>query len=145
MNQKRLKLVALDAEDLQVISAHCQDAVLKVSGLKYLQRERRFILELNRFVWEREVAGDAEHERRMSVLHFERVGKVSSTGIDRSDGETVLSLLAVTFEEPDKPAGVIELVFAGNAAVRLDVECIEAQLSDMKASWAAQSVPRHTD
>lgn len=134
-----LKLMALDAEDLQVVSSCCQDAVLKIGEMNYLAGEKRFVLTVNRFVWEQ----DKEKERRRSVLHFERVNGVKVQGLNRGEPEMVTSLLAVLFEAGEAPGGVIELVFAGDGAIRLDVECIEAQLADMPAAWEAQSVPKH--
>ena len=134
-----LKLMALDAEDLQVVSSCCQDAVLKIGEMKYLAGEKRFVLTINRFVWEK----NKEKERRRSVLHFERVNGVKVQGLNRNEPEMVTSLLAVLFEAGEAPGGVIELVFAGDGAIRLDVECIEAQLADMPAAWEAQSVPKH--
>lgn len=134
-----LKLMALDEEDLQVISSCCQDAVLKMGEMNYLASEKRFVLTVNRFVWEK----DGAKERRRSVLHFERVLGVKVQGLDRSDPELVTSLLAVLFEAGEAPGGTIELVFAGDGAIRLDVECIEAQIADMAAAWTAQSVPNH--
>ncbi len=134
-----LKLMALDQEDLQVISSCCQDAVLKIGEMNYLAGEKRFVLTVNRFVWEKNQA----KERRRSVLHFERVNGVKVLGLNRGEPEVVTSLLAVLFEEGEAPGGTIELVFAGDGAIRLDVECIEAQLADMPAAWEAQSTPNH--
>ena len=145
MASDRLRLIALDMEDLQAISAHCQDAVLKAGDLHYFPSERRFILEMNRFVWEKAPGHSGQPERRKSVLHFDRVEKVSILGIDRTRKDQVLSLLAVVFEPTDDPGGTIQLVFSGGAAIRIMVECIEAQLADMKASWAAASIPSHPD
>lgn len=141
----QLKLMALDKEDLQVISGCCQDAILKVGDLDYLFSEKRFVLSLNRFAWELEKSKNEPDERRRSVLHFERVTGVKVSGIDRNDKETILSLLAVMFEQTDEPSGEIELVFAGDGAIKLEVECIEAQLADMPAAWAAKARPNHDD
>ena len=140
MAANRRKLVALDAEDLAVISAHCQDAVLKLRDARFFPSERRFVLELNRFVWEE---GERQKERRKSVLHFERVEKAATQGINQRDRDQVLSLLTLLFTEKEAPAGTIELVFSGDFQIRLDVECVEAQLTDLRASWEASSVPRH--
>lgn len=141
---KQLKLMALDQEDLQVISSCCQDAVLKVGDLEYLAGQKQFTLSLNRFAWE--VDGKSKtSERRKSVLHFAQVKGVKVSGIDRNDKEMVLSLLAVLFEPTDEPGGEVELVFAGDGAIKLTVECIEAQLSDMPAAWEAKGRPSHED
>ncbi|HMQ57540.1 MAG TPA: DUF2948 family protein [Rhizobiaceae bacterium] len=140
-----LKLAALDADDLAVISAHVQDAVMKVEDMRYMARERRFILAMNRFAWETAGAGAKRrpYERRRAVLSFARVFDVKSTGIHRSDRDRVYSLLAVRFEETEAPAGIVELVFAGEAALRLEVECIEAQLDDLGSAWETRHMPRH--
>jgi len=138
----QLKLMALDIEDLQVISSCCQDAVLKVRDLDYLASQKQFALELNRFAWEKDGKSKIP-ERRKSVLHFAQVNSVKVSGIDRTDKEIVLSLLAVLFEVEDEPSGEIELVFAGDGAIKLSVECIEAQLSDMPAAWEAKGRPSH--
>ncbi|KXF76545.1 hypothetical protein ATN84_10800 [Paramesorhizobium deserti] len=141
-----LKLVALDDEDMQIISAYLQDAVLKVGDLDYLQQEKRFVGVTNRFVWERAASGrfgKRTFERRRSVLHFDRVTAVKVHGIDRSRKDDVLSLLAVRFLPGDAPAGVVELTFSGDAAIRLDVECIEAKLTDLGPAWEAHGKPEH--
>ncbi|MEM9330732.1 MAG: DUF2948 family protein [Pseudomonadota bacterium] len=135
----QLKLMALDSEDLQVISSCCQDAVLKIGDMEYLPAEKRFMLSLNRFAWEKK----GEKERRKAVLHFDRVNAVKIQGIQRSEKEMVISMLAILFHPGEEPGGTIELVFAGDGAIRLEVECIEAQLSDMPAAWEAQSRPSH--
>ena len=140
-----LKLMALDEEDLKVISACCQDAVLRVADLEFLGAENRFVLTLNRFVWEARDSGQQSRsfERRKSVLHFERVERVQIMGINRRESDMVLSLLAVQFEPQEAPSGTIELVFAGDGAIKLKVECIEAQLADMEAAWETQALPDH--
>ena len=142
----KLKLVALDEEDLQIVSAHLQDAVLKVADLDYRPREKRFLVSLNRFVWENSENGKRQksYERRRAVLHFERVLAVKAAGVDRQKKDEVLSLLTISFMAGEAPAGTVELVFAGGAALRLDVECIEAQLSDLGAAWETGSKPEHS-
>ena len=141
-----LKLVALDEEDLQVLSAHLQDAVLKVSDLQFIAREQRFVLTANRFVWEEarpKFLRKPQYQRRRAALHFNRVTAVKATGIDRQKQDDVLSLLTIGFVPSDAPAGTIELTFSANAAIRLSVECIEAQLTDLGAAWETESLPRH--
>lgn len=140
-----LKLIALESDDLQIVSSCCQDAVLKIGDLQYLGNESRFLLSLNRFVWETAETRKKSYERRKAMLHFERVESVQIQGIDRRERDMVLSLLAVTFEPGEEPGGVIELVFAGDGAIRLNVECIEAQLCDMPAAWETKSRPVHSD
>lgn len=140
-----LRLVALDLDDLQILSAHCQDAVLKVGDLRWLPAERRFVLTMNRFVWEAANSGwrKREYQRRRSALHFDRVESVRSTGVDRDADDAVLELLAISFESGDLPSGDVVLSFAGGGTIRLGVECLEAQLADLGPAWATALAPRH--
>jgi hypothetical protein len=134
-----LKLVALDAEDLQVLSAHLQDLVTKVGDLVYLAGEKRFALVGNRI--------DRRHpdelRRRRTAVHFERVERVTARGVDRSEPDLVLNLLALSFTPTQEPSGIVELVFSGDAALRLEVECIEAQAADLGPVWSARAAPAH--
>ena len=142
----RLRLMALDSEDLAVLSAHVQDAVLKVGDLSWLNEEKRFVLAMNRFAWEKAQKGSwlkREYQRRRSCLHFDRVEAVKSTGIDREATETVLELLAIRFEPHDNPSGDVLIDFAGGAGIRLSVECLEAQLADLGPAWSTDHAPRH--
>jgi hypothetical protein len=141
---EQLKLVALDADDLEIISAHVQDAVMQVAGIDWRAAEKRLLIEMNRFVWEKAGGLLSRHnERRRSVLHFDRVLSVRSSGIPRGKAQEVLSLLTIGFAEDQAPAGSIELLFAGGGAIVLDVECVEVRLTDLGAAWAAGSRPVH--
>jgi hypothetical protein len=141
----RLKLAAADAEDLEVLSARLQDAVFKLGNVSWQPGKRRFAMVVNRLRWE--VGGST---RVRAGLHFDGVLKVQSQKVKLGAGEAVVSLLAVKFTpagakdgEDADPGGVIELVLAGGAAFRLTVECIDAELADMTASWAARGKPDH--
>ncbi|RWP13295.1 DUF2948 family protein [Mesorhizobium sp.] len=139
-----LKLIALDDQDLSIVSAHVQDAVLKVSDLEFMPAAKRFLLTMNRFVWEAKSGLFRQHnERRQAVLHFDRVLGAKTSGIDRDKPAEVLSLLAISFIEISKPAGIVELIFSGGGAIMLDVECIEARLADIGGAWEATSRPIH--
>ncbi|MFB2553391.1 DUF2948 family protein [Ensifer soli] len=138
-----LKLLALDEEDLAIVSAHVQDAVGKVSGLAYDWRGGQFSLALNRFVWEKAEDGKG-FERRRALLNFKRVQAVRSVGFDRKAGEAVLDLLAIEFERKGEgPDGTVTLVLAGAGAIALDVECIEVLLADTGGAWETSFRPRH--
>ena len=142
----RLRLLALDAEDLAVVSAHVQDAVLRVGDVLWLPSERRFVMSMNRFAWETRPERrffSRRYERRRAVLHFDRVLSVASSGVEIARPDAVLALLAVTFEPGDAPSGDVLLAFAGGAAIRLSVECIEATLADLGPAWATAHAPRH--
>ncbi len=142
MTATPLKLYAFDAEDLAVLSAHLQDAVLKASDIAYLARERRFALVCNRFDWTAAEAGDCQ--RRRTGLRVERVTAVKARAVPKGE-DTVLELLAIHFEPEggESPGGTLELVFAGGGAIRLTVECVEAAMDDLGPMWAGVATPRH--
>jgi hypothetical protein len=143
-----LKLIALDADDLAVISAHLQDAVLKVADLAYLPQDKRFAAIANRFDWldalEDGKGGSDGFARRRTAVRFERVLGAKVSGIDLKNGSAVLSLLAIRFEPKQVPGGDILLVFA-DGAIRLEVEVIEAALEDLGPVWEAKGKPQHPD
>jgi hypothetical protein len=139
-----LKLIALDPEDLKVLSCHLQDAVIRVGEMAYLKQEMRFAAIANRFDWEQAAKlNDATYRRRRSGLRFERVRSAKLQGIDLAQKDVVLELLAVTFEPGEEPSGVLTLLFAGGGAIRLEVECIEAELRDLGAAWRTRVKPEH--
>lgn len=138
-----LKLIALDSEDLEVLSAHVQDAVLRVADMGYARGDRRFALLMNRFDWESGQGRRDKGLRKRAALHFDGVQSVTTNGFDPNAPEGVLNLLALTFTTIDGPAGIVELSFAGGGTVRLGVECLEARLSDLGAAWAATAKPAH--
>ena len=137
-----LRLHALDDEDLALVSAILQDALIRVGDLAYLPGQRRFALVGARFDWAAEAEGRLERCR--AGLHFEGVQRARLLRVPQDKPETVLVLLAVTFEPgPDTPSGVVRLVFAGGAAIQLDVECVEAQMRDIGPRWSVKSRPSH--
>ena len=136
-----LKLVALDPDDLAIVSAHLQDAIVRVGDLAFLPGERRFALVARRFDWE--ATPDEPPRRRLTGLHFERVLAARTRGIDRGNADAVLNLLAITFEETDSPSGTATLVFSEGAAIQLDLECIETQMKDLGPVWEAEGRPVH--
>lgn len=138
-----LKLLALDSEDLEVISTHVQDAVIRVGDMGYARKDRRFALLMNRFDWESGAGRRDKGLRKRAALHFDGVQSVATAGIDTNAHDGVLELLAIHFEPIDGPAGIIEFNFAGGGTVRLGVECLEARLADLGAVWAATAKPAH--
>ncbi len=135
-------LAACDAEDLQVISAQLQDAVARLGDLVYLKRQRRFAGLFNRFKWE---AGEKTDLRVRSGLRFEGVMAVRSHNLKQGADDAVVELLDIRFvpKAGEAPAGTVELVFAGGGAICIDVECLEAALSDESGEWAARGRPTH--
>ncbi len=143
-----LKLIVLDVDDLAVVSAHLQDAVINVGDMTFQPKERRFVALCNRFDWDRAVSPAGRKRtpaRRRTAIRIERVIKAQLQGIDLKAKDSVLSLLAVQFMASEEPAGVLTLTFSGGAAVRLQVECIEAGVTDLGPAWAAKATPNHSE
>lgn len=138
-----LRLVAESKEDLEVISAAVQDAVVKAGNLKYEDRRNRFSLEINRFAWE--AGGDDKEQARIrSLLAFDSVLAVKSRAITKSDPELILSLLQVTFAADDEPpGGTVTLLFAGDGELALTVEVLDATLLDSAYVWPTRHTPDH--
>lgn len=135
-----LALVAFDEDDLAVISTHLQDAATKASDMVYLPGEHRFVLVVDRFDWCAAQCGEPKWRR--AGLHFERVLSVRRSQFQQS-GEDPSSLLLISFAATDAPAGAVTLHFEGGAAIRLDVECLEAAMKDLGPVWPAEAVPAH--
>lgn len=149
-DEKPLNLGAMDPEDLAVVSALVQDAVLTGADMSWDGKNRRFSLLVNRLRHEglpmvRKKGGLVERVR--AVLLVDDVLGVSSQGIDCHDGDTVMSLLSVSFEPSEAPSGQILMTFAGDGALRLNVEALEVRLRDVTRPYAAPSgkVPHHPD
>ena len=164
--ERPLRLVARDAQDLQVIAALVQDAVLTGADLSWRPRQRRFALLVNRFRWEDRAAAEAARrpvERVRSLLVFDGVLRVAHQGLNPRDRETVLALLTLDWtpdappadappadtpaDTADAPAGPgrLVVVLSGDGALALTVECLDATLTDVTRPYAAPSgrAPRH--
>ena len=143
------KLIALDETDLNVISAHVQDAVLRVGDIKFDRNAAQLSFQMNRYVWEAKGARRwlfPHKERRRAVLHFDRALSIRSRGVDQSNPDAVLSLLTVRFvADPDagSAGGEVEFIFGGDAAITAHVECLEAKLTDVGGAWSASAKPDH--
>ncbi len=140
-----LRLRAMDADDLQVVSSLVQDAVFPITEMTWQRSQRRFAILLNRFRWEDAARGRAE--RVQSVLAIEDVQTVKTQAIDRDDKDLVLSLLSITLEPGEDGTGRVILWLAGDGAIAVDVETLEISLRDVTRPYLAPSgkVPRHED
>jgi hypothetical protein len=144
----QLKFVVLDDEDLAVVSTHLQDAVLKVSDVIWRPQEKRLVLAVNRFDWESVQdgqGGQPTYRRRRAALRFERVLSCKCRQVDPAGKDAVLNLLAVEFSPTEAPSGIVTLIFSGDAALRLEVECLEAELADLGPTWTTSCCPLHLD
>ena len=144
---EELKLIALDKDDIEVVSAHVQDARVRVGEILWQPKDRRFVMALNRFDWMTAVdpqpEAKADYRRCRTALRFERVLDCKCRGVDPSNKNAELNLLAVEFAEQDSPSGSVTLTFSGGGIIRLDVECLEAELTDLGEVFAADLCPDH--
>jgi hypothetical protein len=139
----RLKLAALDRDDLEVVSAHLQDAVINPAEVLWRPQEHRVVIGLDRFDWEAAACSQTPaFKRRRAALRFDRVRSCKAKDVDLANGAP-LSLLAVEFDETDTPSGTVTLVFSGTATFRLDVECLEVELADIGPERDAGCCPDH--
>ena len=151
-----LKLVALDTVDLTILATHLQDAVVRVRDMAFIPKNLRFALILNRFNWTKALEADPANsysgksppfERRRCAVRFEHVRKARISGFTQTDKSQVLSLMTIGFEQAreGEPDGAITLLFAGGGAIRLEVECIEAELRDIGTGWRTVAKPDHPE
>jgi hypothetical protein len=138
-----LRLLAEDADDLEVISAALQDAVAKIGDLEWDAKARRFTLAVNRFRWE--APGMLLGGRVRAGLQFGSVLAVKSRNLRREPADAVVELLAVSFEPSEPPGGDIRLAFAGGGDLLLTVECVDAALADISPPWPTPSTPAHQE
>ena len=136
-----LRLVAMDEDDLSILSANLQDMQIPVRDMIYMTDQKRFALVGKRFDWVKAFAGGCE--RCATGLHFDCVFGVSRIGFAQTEIERVLNLLAINFEPTDAPGGMITLTFSDDAAIRLKVECLEAQMRDLGERWPCDCQPVH--
>jgi Protein of unknown function (DUF2948) len=142
-----LKLVALDRDDVEVVSAHVQDALVRVADILWQPREHRFVMGLSRFDWigaaDARPTSKPDYRRCRTALRFERVLSCKCRNLDQRDKNAQLNLLAVEFEAHDPPAGVVTMTFSGGGVIRLEVECLEAELADLGEIFVADGCPNH--
>ena len=138
-----LKLVALDKDDLEIVSAHLQDAVVRVDEIIWRPAENRLVIALNRFDWEAAVGETPAWQRRRAALRFDRVLSLRARNVGPRDKSKVLNLLALEYSETQAPAGIVTLSFSGGVALRLEVECVESEVVDLGPVWAASCCPNH--
>lgn len=142
-----LNLGALDADDLQVISSLTQDAVFPAAEMKWVAKDRRFAILLNRFRWEDEGKARRAPERVQALIIIDNVLKVASQGVDRLEKDVVLSLLSMAFEPGEDGSGDLLLTLAGDGGLRLSVEALDVTLKDVTRPYLApsKSTPKHPE
>ena len=146
MKVQNLKLIAKTDEDLRVISAHLQDSIVKTSDIAHLKKNRIFLMQLNRFMWEDVEKGVFRKNKRIrTVLKFDNVLHVRSKNINQMKGDRFLDFLAIESKEmPDKNYEM-NLIFSGDVIIKIIAEAIEVKLDDQGTPWESKNKPKHDD
>ena len=146
MKVQNLKLIARSIEDLRVISAHLQDSIVKTSDIANLEKNRIFLMQLNRFMWEDVEKGVFRKNKRIrTVLKFENILKVASKNVDQKKNDRFLDFLAIeTIKMPDKNYEM-NLIFSEDIVLKLIAEAIEVTLDDQGYPWESKNKPEHKD
>ena len=146
MDVKNLKLIARTEEDLRVVSAHLQDSIANISDIASLQKNKIFLMQLNRFMWEDVEKGVFRKNKRIrTILKFENVIKVISKNINQSKKDKFLDFLTIeTIKMPDNNYEM-KIVFAGDAIIRVISEVIEVTLDDQGDAWDTKNMPKHRE
>ena len=144
MKVKNLKLLATSDEDLKVIAAHLQDAILSVKDAANLKKNRIFLIQLNRFMWEDVEKGVFRKNKRIrTMLKFDNVISVLSKNINAKEDKKFLDFLTIeSYLLPDK-SYEIKLIFSGNSVIKIKAEVIDVTLDDQGSPWESKTQPKH--
>ena len=144
MKAKNLKLIAKTEEDLSVVSAHLQDSIASVSDIANLKKNKIFLMQLNRFMWEDVEKGVFRKNKRIrTVLKFENVLKVFSKNINQKKKDNFLDFLAIaTIKMPDNNYEM-KITFSGDSIIKITAEVIEVTLDDQGEAWETKNKPKH--
>ena len=144
METKNLKLIARTDDDLRVISAHLQDSIADTKNIANLKRNKIFLMQLNRFMWEDVEKGLFRKNKRIrTILKFDNVIEVISKNISKTDKDKFLDFLAIESRQmPDKNYEM-KLIFSGDSIIRVVAEVIEVTLDDQGEPWDTKNKPKH--
>ena len=144
MEVKNLKLIARTEEDMRVVSAHLQDSIASISDIANLKKNKIFLLQLNRFMWEDVEKGVFRKNKRIrTILKFENVLNVVSKNINQLKKDKFLDFLAIeTYLTPDNNYEM-KIIFAGDSIIRVTSEVIEVTLDDQGEAWDTKNKPKH--
>ena len=144
MKAKNLKLIAKTEEDLSVVSAHLQDSIASISDIANLKKNKIFIMQLNRFMWEDVEKGVFRKNKRIrTILKFENVLEVHSKNINQSQKDKFLDFLAIESNSMPDNNYVMKIIFAGDSIIKIISEAIEVTLDDQGEAWNTKNKPKH--
>ena len=144
MRAKNLKLIARTDEDLRIISAHLQDSIVKTTEIASLKKNKIFLMQLNRFMWEDVEKGVFRKNKRIrTILKFENILEVQSKNINRSKKDKFLDFLAIESNQLTNNNYEMKLIFSGDSVIRVIAEVIEVALDDQGEPWDTKNKPKH--
>ena len=144
MEVKNLKLIARTEEDLRVVSAHLQDAIVNVSDIANLKKNKIFLMQMNRFMWEDVEKGVFRKNKRIrTILKFENVVKVNSKNINQLKKNKFLDFLTIETSLMEDKNYEMKIVFAGDSVIKVVSEVIEVTLDDQGEAWDTKNIPKH--
>ena len=144
MKPKNLKLIAKTEEDLRVVSAHLQDSILNIADIANLKKNKIFLLQLNRFMWEDVEKGVFRKNKRIrTILKFENVLTVDSRNINQLKKDKFLDFLAIETNITPDNNYEMKIIFAGDSIIRVTSEVIEVTLDDQGEAWDTKNKPKH--
>ena len=144
MKAKNLRLIARTEEDLRVVSAYLQDSIASISDIANLKRNKIFLMQLNRFMWEDVEKGIFRKNKRIrTILKFDNILEVHSKNINQSKKNKFLDFLAIeSARMPDKNYEM-KIIFSGNSTIKIKSEVVEVTLDDQGEAWDTKNKPRH--
>ena len=146
MKVKNLKLIARTEEDLRVVSAHLQDSIANVSDIANLEKNKIFLMQLNRFMWEDVEKGVFRKNKRIrTILKFENVLKVYAKNINQSKKDKFLDFLTIETNKMPDNNYEMKIVFAGDSVIKVTSEVIEVTLDDQGSAWDTKNMPKHKE
>ena len=144
MKAKNLKLIARTEEDLRVVSAHLQDSIASISDIANLKKNKIFLMQLNRFMWEDVEKGVFRKNKRIrTILKFENILEVHSKNINQSKKDKFMDFLAIESSKMPDNNYIMKIIFAGDAMIKLASEVIEVTLDDQGDAWDTKNKPKH--
>ena len=146
MKPKNLKLIARSVEDLRVVSAHLQDAIVNINDIANLKKNKILLLQLNRFMWEDVEKGVFRKNKRIrTVLKFENIIKVKSRNIDQAGKDKFLDFLTIETKQMVDNNYEMKILFAGDSIIKIIAEAIEVTLDDQGEAWDTKNKPKHKE
>ena len=144
MKAKNLKLIAKTEEDLRVVSAHLQDSIANISDIANLKKNKIFLMQLNRFMWEDVEKGVFRKNKRIrTILKFENVINAVSKNINQSKKDKFLDFLTIETNQMPDNNYEMKIVFAGDAIIKIVSEVVEVTLDDQGEAWDTKNMPKH--